>query len=104
MLPDRPVGTDGETSTFGEARTRPSAVAGAGLVLTLLAMGERVAANRDGLPEATRVRRWRRSQFIALGFTPTEALLLTKAPVDLGEMRRLIASGCPLEVARRIVL
>jgi hypothetical protein len=67
-------------------------------------MGEKVAANRNGLPEATRVRRWRRSQFIALGFTPTEASLLTKAPVDLGEMRRLVASGCPLEIARRIVL
>jgi hypothetical protein len=67
-------------------------------------MGERVAANRDGLPEATRVRRWRRSQFIALGFSPTEASLLTKAAVDLGEMRRLVASGCPLETARRIVL
>lgn len=67
-------------------------------------MGERVAANRDGLPEATRVRRWRRSQFIALGFSPTEASLLTKAAVDLGEMRRLLAAGCPRETARRIVL
>jgi hypothetical protein len=67
-------------------------------------MGERVAANLNGLPEATRVRRWRRSQFMALGFTPTEASLLTKAPVDLGEVRRLVAAGCPLEIARRIVL
>jgi hypothetical protein len=91
-------------STFGEAQTRRSAVVAAPFVPTLLAMGERVAANRDGLPEATRVRRWRRSQFIALGFTPTEASLLTKAAVDLGEVRRLVAAGCPLEVARRIVL
>jgi hypothetical protein len=74
------------------------------IVPTLLAMGERVAANRNGLPEATQVRRWRRSQFIALGFTPTEASLLTKASVDLGDVRRLVASGCPLDIARRIVL
>jgi hypothetical protein len=67
-------------------------------------MGDRVAANRKGLPEVTQVRRWRRSQFIALGFSPTEASALTKAPVDLGEMRRLVAAGCPLEIARRIVL
>ena len=67
-------------------------------------MGAKVAANRNGLPEATRVRRWRRSQFIALGFTPTEASLLTKAAVDLGDVRRLVGAGCPLEIARRIVL
>jgi hypothetical protein len=73
-------------------------------LLTLLVMGDRAAPKRDGLPEATRVRRWRRSQFIALGFTPTEASVLTKAAVDLGEVRRLVASGCPLDVARRIVL
>jgi hypothetical protein len=67
-------------------------------------MGEKVAANGNGLPEATRVRRWRRSQLIALGFTPTEASLLTKAAVDLGDVRRLVGAGCPLEIARRIVL
>jgi hypothetical protein len=67
-------------------------------------MGDRIEARRKGLPEATRVRRWRRAQFLALGFSPTDASTLTKAPVDLGEVRRLVASGCPLEVARRIVL
>ncbi len=91
-------------STSERVQTPPSAVVQERIVPTLLAMGERVAANRNGLPEATRVRRWRRSQFIALGFTPTEASLLTKAPVDLGDVRRLVASGCPLDIARRIVL
>ena len=67
-------------------------------------MGERAEAKRSGLPEETRVRRWRRSQFIALGFNASDASALTKAPVDLAEVRRLVAAGCPHEVARRIVL
>lgn len=56
------------------------------------------------LSEEARIRRWRRAQFLALGFTLREAQALTKAPVDLGQMRTLIASGCPPETARRIVL
>jgi hypothetical protein len=67
-------------------------------------MGERAETTRTGLPEETRVRRWRRSQFIALGFSASDAAALTKAPVDLAEVRRLVAAGCPHEVARRIVL
>jgi hypothetical protein len=54
--------------------------------------------------EETSVLRWRRAQFLALGFTPKEAEALTKAPVDLGLVRNLVASGCPLETVRRIVL
>jgi hypothetical protein len=67
-------------------------------------MGDRVEVRRSGLPEATQVRRWRRSQFLALGFSVSDASALTKAPVDLGEVRRLVAAGCPHEVVRRIVL
>ena len=59
---------------------------------------------RSGLPEATRVRRWRRAQLLALGFTASDASALTKATVDLGEARRLVGAGCPPEVARRILL
>jgi hypothetical protein len=70
----------------------------------LLAMGDRVEARRERLPETARVRRWRKSQFIALGFSPRDANALTKAPVDLGQVRKLVASGCPHDVARRIVL
>ena len=67
-------------------------------------MGDRIEVRRSGLPEATRVRRWRRAQLLALGFTASDANALTKAPVDLGEVRRLIAVGCPHEVVRRILL
>jgi len=67
-------------------------------------MGYRVEVTWSGLPEAARVRRWRRSQLIALGFSARDAKALTKAPVDLGEVRKLVAAGCPHEVARRILL
>jgi hypothetical protein len=30
--------------------------------------------------------------------------VLTEAPVDLGDVRRLVAAGCPPEIVRRIVL
>ena len=59
---------------------------------------------RKPLTEDTAVRRWRRAQLLGLGFTPKEAEALTKAPVDLGPVRNLVASGCPLETVRRIVL
>jgi hypothetical protein len=59
---------------------------------------------RKPLAEETSVLRWRRAQFLTLGFTPKEAEALTKAPVDLGLVRNLVASGCPLETVRRIVL
>jgi hypothetical protein len=59
---------------------------------------------RKPLTEETAVRRWRRAQFLALGFTPKEAEALVKAPADLGLARNLVASGCPLETVRRIVL
>ncbi len=67
-------------------------------------MGDRVEVRRAGLPEPAKVRRWRKSQFIALGFSASDANALTRAPVDLGEMRKLVASGCPHEIARRILL
>lgn len=67
-------------------------------------MGDRIDARRPGLSEATRVKRWRRSQLLALGFHPSDATALTKAPVDLSEVRRLLASGCPHDVVRRILL
>jgi hypothetical protein len=54
--------------------------------------------------ERTAVKRWRRKQFLALGFTPKDAEVLTKAPVDVALVRKLVAADCPLETVRRIVL
>ena len=67
-------------------------------------MSENAEQRRLVPSEQAQIRRWRRAQFLALGFTLKEAQALTKAPVDLGQMRTLIASGCPPETARRIVL
>ena len=67
-------------------------------------MSESAEQERPVLSEEARILRWRRAQFLALGFTLREAQALTRAPVDLGQMRTLIGSGCPPETARRIVL
>ena len=67
-------------------------------------MSESAERERPVPTEEARIVRWRRAQFLALGFTLSEAQALTKAPVDLGQMRALIGSGCPPETARRIVL
>jgi hypothetical protein len=59
---------------------------------------------RDGAAEAAHVRRWRRSQFLNMGFSLHDAQRLTNAQVDLAEMRTLLASGCPRETAKLILL
>jgi hypothetical protein len=52
---------------------------------------------------STRV--WRLEQLTGLGFDPARATLMAdNAEVDLAQARRLIALGCPLETAARILL
>ena len=58
----------------------------------------------DESPEEHRVRRWRLDQFIALGFSHALAATMTASPVDLAAARKLVAVGCPLETAARILL
>jgi hypothetical protein len=54
--------------------------------------------------ESVRVRRWRRNQFYDLGFPLADARKLADGPVDLGDARQLIRSGCPHPTALRILL
>jgi hypothetical protein len=54
--------------------------------------------------ERLQVRRWRFEQFINLGFSETASATLAAAHVDLSLVRRMVAAGCPLETASRIVL
>ena len=54
--------------------------------------------------EEHRVRRWRLDQFIAMGFAHALAATMTASPVDLAAARKLVAAGCPLETAARILL
>jgi hypothetical protein len=52
-----------------------------------------------------RPRVWRLDQFTSLGFDSARAALMADdARVDLAQARRLIALGCPLETAARILL
>jgi hypothetical protein len=48
---------------------------------------------------------WRHDQFIALGFDDVRASVMADdARVDLAQARKLVALGCPLETASRILL
>ena len=52
-----------------------------------------------------RTRHWRLDQLTGLGFDSTDAASMADdAQVDLGLARRLIALGCPLDTAARILL
>jgi hypothetical protein len=52
-----------------------------------------------------RTRLWRLDQLTGLGFDSTHAALMADdAQVELARARRLIALGCPLETAARILL
>jgi len=54
--------------------------------------------------EEDRVARWRFDQFRALGFDNDEAFLLALSSADLQSARTLIAEGCSLRLALRILL
>jgi len=59
----------------------------------------------DQSDEARRTRIWRLDQFIGLGFDLARAAIMADdSRIDLGQARRLLASGCPLETASRILL
>jgi hypothetical protein len=48
---------------------------------------------------------WRHEQLLALGFDVVRSSLMADDPaVDLAQARKLIALGCPLETASRILL
>ena len=64
-----------------------------------------VAAERDQSDEARRTRVWRLDQFVALGVDLARAASMADdSRIDLAQARRLVASGCPLETASRILL
>jgi hypothetical protein len=64
-----------------------------------------VPTELDRSDEARRTRHWRLDQFVALGFDfVSAAIMADDARIDLGQARRLVASGCPLETASRILL
>ncbi len=65
----------------------------------------RAQVEPDQSEQLRRMRVWRLDQFTGLGFDSARAALLANdAQVDLAQARRLIALGCPLETAARILL
>jgi hypothetical protein len=55
--------------------------------------------------ESLRTRVWRLDQFVGLGFDRARAAIMADdSQVDLAQARKLVASGCPLETASRILL
>jgi hypothetical protein len=66
---------------------------------------ERIQAEVGQSEELCQTRVWRLDQFTRLGFdSEGAALMADDAQVDLAQARRLIALGCPLETAVRILL
>jgi hypothetical protein len=53
--------------------------------------------------EDGRVARWRFEQFSALGFGDEQAWLLADSDADLHRSRSLVAAGCSLDLALRIL-
>lgn len=66
--------------------------------------GSGTARERHALAGDPDVRRWRRVQLLAMGFSLADSRLLAESPAELGTIRALLARGCPLETARRIVI
>jgi hypothetical protein len=59
----------------------------------------------DRSEQLRQTRVWRLDQFTDLGFDSARAALMADdAQVDLAQARKLIALGCPLETAARILL
>jgi hypothetical protein len=54
------------------------------------------------LDEELAVARWRTERLLALGYERREAAFLALSRVDLHELERLIARGCPPATAARI--
>jgi hypothetical protein len=69
--------------------------------------GQRVAEAGSSSPrlrdERLRVRRWRREQFLVLGFTSSDAVALARSAADVHETRKLLQSGCKHGLAFRLV-
>ena len=63
-----------------------------------------MSVEMDGSEEEHQVRRWRLEQFLRLGFDLANAAVMAEAKIDLAAARRLVAVGCPLETASRILL
>ena len=59
----------------------------------------------ETMPKPNPVRAWRREQLVAAGYPAAAAVVLSERDdVDLHLAARLLARGCPVETALRILL
>lgn len=59
----------------------------------------------EKVTEHDRVRHWRLDELLRAGYRPLDALVLSgRSDVDLHLATRLLARGCPVETAMRILL
>jgi hypothetical protein len=54
--------------------------------------------------EAAKVLRWRIRVCLELGYTVPSAERIAASPADVRKLEQMIDDGCPLDVAKRIVL
>jgi hypothetical protein len=54
------------------------------------------------LEDELRVMRWRAERLVTLGYGHREAARLARSKIDVHELARLIAMGCPASTAVRI--
>jgi hypothetical protein len=54
------------------------------------------------LDDELEITRWRTERLLALGFSLRKSAFLALTEVDVHELERLIAAGCPRETAVRI--
>ena len=54
--------------------------------------------------EQVAVRNWRYDEARRAGLSPVEAALFAESDCDLGELRKLVKNGCPLDQLRAIIL
>jgi hypothetical protein len=65
---------------------------------------EEETAPEEHSAEEDRVLRWRYEEIRKLGLNRVESRLLAEAGADLNLLRRLVADGCPPDLALRIAL
>ena len=63
---------------------------------------DRTGAERRRLDEVLAVVDWRVTRLRALGYGVRDAAHLALTPIDVHDLERLIAKGCPPETAVRI--
>jgi hypothetical protein len=66
--------------------------------------GPHGAGDRHPLAGDKEVRRWRREQLLAMGFSLADSRALAESGAELGVVGELLAGGCPHETARRILV